>query len=242
MRSRGAQLSLFAVALLVGLLLVGQLRSQARPTDISSLSAQDLSQLIETLSARNRELRSGLADIREQLREYRVSGPQSQSAVEVGREDLRRILAFSGSLPVDGQGIAVTVAGSLDAIALNDLINEMRNAGAEAIAVDGIRITAASVAEQGPRALVIDGVDVGRQFVMRAIGSPDGLRAALERPGGIITQLEQFISATITIRQQAEMSLPASDRSLVPSSAQPVGAVRTEGTRQVSGRLPLAAL
>ena len=45
-----AQVSLFAVGLLVGLLLIGQLRSQARPTEISSLSAQELSQLIETLS------------------------------------------------------------------------------------------------------------------------------------------------------------------------------------------------
>jgi len=242
MHSRKAQLSLFVVAVIIGVLLVGQLRSQARPTEISSLSAQDLSLLIDTLSSRNRELRSGLADIREQLREYRVSGPQSLSAVEVGREDLRRILAFSGSLRVDGQGIAVTVEGSLDAIALNDLINEMRNAGAEAIAVDAIRSTAASVAEQGPRSLVIDGVDVGGRFIMRAIGSPDGLQSALERPGGIITQLEQFINATITIRQESEISLPASARSLVPASAQPVSAVHAGGTQRGLGRLPLAAL
>lgn len=242
MHSRSAQISLFLVAALIGVLLVGQLRSQARPTEISSLSAQDLSLLIDTLSDRNRELRSGLADIREQLREYRVSGPASQSAVEVGREDLRRILAFSGSLPVDGQGITVTVNGSLDSIALNDLVNEMRNAGAEAIAVDAIRITAASVAEQGPRSLVIDGVDVGQRFVMRAIGSPEGLQAALERPGGIIAQLEQFINATISIRREATITLPASARSLVPSSAQPVSAMHGTGTQRALGRLPLAAL
>lgn len=237
MRSREAQLSLFAVAVLIGLLLVGQLRSQARPTEISNLSAQDLSQLIDTLSTRNRELRSGLGDIREQLRDYRVSGPQSQSAVEVGREDLRRIQGFAGILGVDGQGIVVTVEGSLDFIALNDLINEMRNAGAEAIAIDATRITAASVAEQGPRSLVIDGVDVGNRFVMRAIGSPDGLKAALERPGGIISQLQQFINATISIRQETQITLPVSARSLVPSSARPVSAVRPSGTR--GGRLPV---
>ena len=99
-----AQLSLAVVALLVGLLLVGQLRAQSRPNELSGLSAQDLSQLIETLSARNRELRSGLADIREQLREYRFSGPQSQSAVDVSREDLRRITAFAGMAEVDRAG------------------------------------------------------------------------------------------------------------------------------------------
>ena len=66
MGTRIAQLSMSGVALLIGLLLVGQLRSQARPTEISTLSAQDLSTLIETLSDRNRELRSGLSDVQEQ--------------------------------------------------------------------------------------------------------------------------------------------------------------------------------
>lgn len=220
-RGLRSQLSLAGVALLVGLLLVGQLRAQARPNELNALSAQDLSQLIETLSTRNRELRSALADIRQQLREYQFSGPQSQSAVDVTREDLRRITAFAGLGAVTGQGIEVDVTGSLDAIALNDLINELRNAGAEAIAVDAIRITARSVATQGPRSLVVDGIDVGEHFVLRAIGSPDGLSTALQRPGGIIAQLQQFINATIVISSADSLTLPATSVDLTPQAAQP---------------------
>jgi uncharacterized protein YlxW (UPF0749 family) len=222
MGTRLAQASLFGVALLIGLLLVGQLRSQARPTEISSLPAQELSQLIETLSNRNRELRTGLADIREQLREYRAAGSQGQSALDVTREDLRRITAFAGLAPVMGQGIILEVDGRLDAIALNDLINELRNAGAEAMAVDAIRITHRSVASQGPTALVIDGIDVGERFTVRAIGSPEGLLATMQRPGGIISQLEQFINATIEARQSEQIVLPATGLSLAPAVAQPV--------------------
>ena len=222
MGTRLAQASLFGVALLIGLLLVGQLRSQARPTEISSLPAQELSQLIETLSNRNRELRIGLADIREQLREYGAAGSQGQSALDVTREDLRRITAFAALAPVQGQGIILDVEGRLDAIALNDLINELRNAGAEAMAVDSIRITHRSVATQGPTALVIDGVEVGERFSLAAIGSPEGLLATMERPGGIISQLEQFINATIVARQSEQITLPATGLSLAPVVAQPV--------------------
>jgi uncharacterized protein YlxW (UPF0749 family) len=217
-----AQATLFAVAMLIGLLGVGQLNSQARPIEISRLSATELSTLIETLTARNRELRSGLADIREQLRQYEVSGPQGESALQVSREDLRRITAFGGEAAVDGQGIVMEVDGNLDAIALNDLINELRNAGAEAIAVDEIRITARSIAIQGPRALELDGVEVGEQFTLRAIGSPDGLLGAMERPGGIISQLKLFIKATIEIRQEEAVDLPPSALSLVPVVGTPV--------------------
>jgi uncharacterized protein YlxW (UPF0749 family) len=218
--ARIAQLSLFAVALLIGILLVAQLRSQARPTEISSLPAQELSQLIDTLSERNRELRTGLADLRETLREYRVAGSQGQSALEVSREDLRRITAFGGLAAVDGQGLVLEVEGQLDAIALNDLINELRNAAAEAIAIDDIRITHRSVAVQGPTSLVIDGVEVGTQFTISAIGDPDGLLNAMERPGGIIAQLEQFIQATIVARQSDDILVPATEADIQPTAAE----------------------
>jgi uncharacterized protein YlxW (UPF0749 family) len=221
-RSWLAQLSLFGVALLVGVLLVGQLRSQARPTEISSLSAPELSQLVDTLSERNRQLRGALTDLRETLREYSVAGTQGQSALDVSREDLRRITAFGGLAPVEGQGIVLSVDGDLDAIALNDLLNELRNAGAEALAVDDIRITNRSVAVQGPVGLIVDGHDVGRRFALSAIGSPQGLLSTMERPGGIIAQLQQFIDASIIATQSSEIVLPATDLSLLPQVAKPV--------------------
>ena len=215
-----AQVSLFAVGLFVGLLLIGQLRSQERPTQISSLSAQELSQLIDTLSSRNSELRTALSDQQDTLREYEAAGPVGQSALQVGREDLRRIAAFGGLVPVMGQGISLEVDGDLDAIALNDLLNELRNAGAEALAVDQIRITARSVAVQGPTSLLVDGVPVGRRFTLRAIGSPEGLLSTIERPGGIIPQLEQFIDASIVASQSDDLDLPATQADLTPQVAQ----------------------
>ena len=217
-----AQASLFGVALLIGVLLVGQLRSQARPTEISSLSAQELSQLVDQLSQRNRELRSALSDLRETVRQYGEAGTQGQSAIDVTREDLRRVTAFGGLAPVQGQGIVLTVNGDLDAIALNDLLNELRNAGAEALAVDAIRITGRSVAVQGPVSLLVDGKQVGRTFTLSAIGSPDGLLSTMERPGGIIAQLQQFIDASIVVSQSTDITLPATDVSLVPRLATPV--------------------
>jgi uncharacterized protein YlxW (UPF0749 family) len=216
-----AQISLFVVGLLVGLLLIGQLRSQARPTEVSSLSAQELSQLIETLSTRNAELRTALSDQRDTLREYQAAGPVGQSALQVSREELARITAFGGLAPVTGEGITLEVEGDLDSIALNDLLNELRNAGAEALAVDQVRITHRSVAVQGPTSLLVDDLPVGRRFTVRAIGSPEGLLATIERPGGIIAQLEQFIDASIVATQSDDVELPATLADLTPQVAQP---------------------
>jgi uncharacterized protein YlxW (UPF0749 family) len=222
MRSWTAQLSLFLVALFIGLLLVGQLRSQARPQELSSLTAQDLSELIDTLSARNDELRRGLSELRDQVRDYRFTGEQGQSAVALTREDLTRISAFGGLLPVEGQGIVLDVQGEFDPAALNDLINELRNGGAEAIAVDDVRITARSVAVLGAESIEIDGVAIGPRFTVSAIGDPDGLLNTLQRPGGIMSQLALVVSATIDAEQRRDLMLPATAVDLTPRVGTPV--------------------
>ena len=222
MVGRAAQLSLFAVALVIGMLLVGQLRSQARPIALSSLSAQELSALIESLSARNVELGDALADLREQIRSYELAEVQGQSARDITQAELDRVEAFGGLRAVEGQGVIVTMEGSFDATAINDVIYELRGAGAEAIAVEDVRITARSVATAGTQAIEIDGVPLGATVEMRAIGSPEGLRSALLRPGGILTLLEQSIGAQFEIRASTEIVVPATERELAPQAARRV--------------------
>ena len=222
MRTWLAQVSLALIAMLIGITLVAQFRSQARPAALSSLPVAELSTRIQTLSDANRQLRTALAEQRDLLEEYQTAGAQGFSALDVSREEVRRIRAFSGLSAVEGQGIVVRVSGSLDAIAVNDLLNELRNAGAEALALDDVRITASSVVVQGARTLEIDNVAIGRTFTLHAIGDADGLVAALQRPGGIVTQLEQFVSATITVSPSAALQLPATARDLAPHTAVPV--------------------
>lgn len=224
MAARLAQLSLFAVALIIGILLIGQLRSQARPIELSSLSAQELSTLVETLSARNVVLSDGLASLREDTREYERAEMLGQSALQTTEESLEGIAAFAGLRAVEGQGIVIEIDGSFDPTAVNDLIFELRNAGAEAIAVDDIRITASSVAvlDLGAGVIEIDGVAIGRSFSMSAIGSPTGLRGAIQRPGGILTLLQQSIDAVFVVEERTDMLVPATERDLTPQVARPV--------------------
>lgn len=222
MAGRVAQLSLFAVALLIGALLVGQLRSQARPIELATLSPQELSTLIETLSARNTELRDGLADLRDQISDYERAAAEGQSSLTIGEEDLLRVRAFGGLGAVEGQGIVVEGEGSFDPTAINDIIQELRNAGADAIAIDDVRITARSVAVLGTSAIEIDGVPIGRAFTVTAIGSPGGLTTAMTREGGLLQLLEQSIQARFTIREDRSLVVPATQRDLTPTAARAV--------------------
>jgi uncharacterized protein YlxW (UPF0749 family) len=69
----------------------------------------------------------------------------------------------------------------------------------------------------------MDGVEIGRTFTIRAVGDPDGLLAAMERPGGIISQLQLFVSAVIEVQQVERLSVPATTRDLAPRVAEQAG-------------------
>lgn len=222
MRSRTAQLSLFGVAILIGLLLVGQLRSQQRPVELRSLAPQELSALVQSLSTRNRELQAGLAAQREQLDGYQRAEAEGRSRLELGQQEVLALDAFSGVGAVQGRGIHIEVDGFLDWIAVNDLVNELRNSRAEAISVDGVRITGRTVAVPGVDGVVIDGTTIGARFEVAAVGDPEELYAAITGPGGIKDQLEQVASVTMTLREVDLVVVPATARELAFNVAQPV--------------------
>lgn len=217
-----AQLSLSVVAVIVGVLLIGQLRSQAPAIELSSLTAQELSDLISVLQAGNTQLSNELTAVRQQVEDYERLTVAGESTLTLAREDVVRFSAFAGLTAVEGQGIVMDIEGQFQSTNVNDLIHELRSAGAEAIAIDDIRITARSVPVLGTGAIEIDGVPIGNSFSIRAIGSPDGLKAALERPGGILSLLEQSIAARYSVESTDQVTLPPTERDLTPLVAQPV--------------------
>jgi uncharacterized protein YlxW (UPF0749 family) len=222
MRRTVAQLSMAIVAIVVGVLLIGQLRSQAPAIALSGLSAQELSDLIGTLRAGNAQLSDALTNVRQQVAEYERLDVAGQSTLTLTREDVIRFSAFAGLLAVEGQGIVMDIQGQFQPTNVNDLIHELRSAGAEAIAIDQVRITASSVAVRGTGTIEIDGVEIGNPFRVTAVGAPDGLQAALERTGGILSLFEHEIDASWAIEQQQNVTVPATVRDLTPQVAEPV--------------------
>lgn len=222
MTRRAAQLSLAIVAVIVGVLLIGQLRSQAPAMELSGLSAQELSDLIGTLRDGNAQLSDALTEVRQQVAEYERLDVTGRSRLALTSEDVIRFSAFAGLMGVEGQGIVMDIEGQFQPSNINDLIHELRSAGAEAMAIDDVRITASSVPVRGTAAIEIDGVEIGSPLRVTAIGSPDGLTGALERAGGILSLFEHEIGATWQIAQRDRVTVPATQRDLTPQVAQPV--------------------
>jgi uncharacterized protein YlxW (UPF0749 family) len=223
MRDLRSQLTIAAVAFLLGLLVVVQIRSQTGGSALQALSTQDLTTLVASLNSENDRLRSQIGTLQDQLGELRANRATGATSVGEIASELGRLRAWAGLDAVSGRGITITVSGRVEAGAVDDLLNELHNAGAEAIALEDIRVVARTTVSGLPGSLDVDGYILGDPFRIRVIGKPETLVGSLTRAGGIIAQLAATDpEATIDVEPTEEpMLLPPSRRNLVPDHGHP---------------------
>jgi uncharacterized protein YlxW (UPF0749 family) len=218
----GGRLTVALVAGILGILVVGQLRGQAGVPGLSALSATELTQLIANLTTGNDLLRDEIAELERQEASLAAARARGETTVDQLNADLARIRAWAGLTAVSGRGIAITVRGPIGGDGIEDLLNELRNAGAEAIAVDGVRVVPGVVVAGAAGALSIENTPLGDAFEIRAIGSPQILTGTLTRIGGVVAQIATaYPDVTLTVTPVERLTLPATERTLLPTEAVP---------------------
>lgn len=221
-RRRRNRFALTVVCAVLGFLVVVQLKSQASAPGLSGQTAQELTVLVANLSTRNDQLRDEISTLEAQATDLSEGQTRGDSSVDAVRSDLARVKAWIGLAPVRGPGVEVTVAGPLPGDGVEDLLNELRNAGAEAIAVEDTRIVPGAVVAGASGSLTLGDQALGNPLHIRAIGTPSILTGSLTRVGGPIAQLgARFPEVLIEVDAVDSMDLPATERNLVPANGQP---------------------
>jgi uncharacterized protein YlxW (UPF0749 family) len=216
------QAAIGVVAAILGLLVVVQLRTQQDDPGLSALSTQDLTVLIANLNTRNGQLRDEVASLSQDLATLAASQARGLSSVEQIRRDLARIRAWAGLDPVAGRGVRILVSGPVDGPAVEDLLNELRNAGAEAISVGGVRVVAGTVVSGAAGSVGIENTLLADPFEVVAIGSPEVLTGALTRVGGAISMLAAtHPRVQVAVAPADGLQVPATTRSLAPIQGTP---------------------
>jgi len=172
-------ISLIAVAL--GFLLVVQLRSQAAVA--RTLAAQDdtsVALLINDLNRANNELIQqgvALAQQEAQLRQALAAGGADAQAIQ---KELTALREVNGEVPVHGPGLQIQIQGAIMDFELQDALNNMRNAGAEAMALNGYRIISSTPVQSRGNTLLIDGHAVSAPLSLLVVGDPEQLGPAAD--------------------------------------------------------------
>ncbi|HIC94704.1 MAG TPA: DUF881 domain-containing protein [Anaerolineae bacterium] len=218
MKSRSAQLSLAIICFLLGLLVVAQFRTQRRM--VGAPNADQLAIMANLVEA-NARLRQEVETLEDQLREYQQAA--GRGVLEALVDELNRVKIVNGLVEVSGPGVEVRLDGPLSALDMQDLINELRNAGAEALALGNERLIVSSVvasAEDGT--ITLNGAKIARPYVLRAIGHPEAMEKALLRSGGLLAALEgSYEGLEVTVVKRDKMVLPVYKGALAFQYASP---------------------
>ncbi len=222
MRGRPSQITLTLVCLLLGAALVVQFRTQGNIVkSILVDSTTEQATITNGLVESNASLRKEIDSLDTQLVQYQKGDPATDMQSLVN--DLNQTKVVNGTIEVSGPGIQLILTGTLAPEELQDIINEIRNAGAEAIVLNGQRVVVNSAVVQGTSGPSLDGMSVQPPYRFEAIGDPETLQVAIDRKGGLVPLLvANHPGLRMNLSMQAKIVAPIDDRKMTFRYAQPV--------------------
>ena len=186
-------LALLAAIGLVGAVAVGQVRRAAPGTDSARRSlAQDVRQQTRSTD----QLEAQAAALRTQVSAQRDRALGADAAGRAAAARLTAVEVSAGAVAVRGPGVVVTlddapapagvaqprggrtVDGRIFDRDLGAAVNALWAAGAEAVSVNGQRVTSLTAIRAAGEAILVDLRPLSPPYVLRAIGDPDALEPA----------------------------------------------------------------
>jgi uncharacterized protein YlxW (UPF0749 family) len=203
-RLRG--LSVWLIALLVALVATVQIRSQAEvERSLVGIDSTSLAFLIDDLHRANDALDTESSDLT--LRRDTLRSGGTGAADQVLTDEAGRLRAIEGLVPVHGPGVVMVIdANGLNALDLQDALNNLWAGGAEAIDVNDRRIVTGVSVTQMSNGVLVDGVLVVPPWTITVIGDANRLGVVADlmskqlRTDRRVRQASYRVEADVVIR------------------------------------------
>ena len=218
------------VALATGFVLADQVRTQLLTPSNQVARYQALLRSVSELEATNADSRRQIADLRALIDSLESSAAAQSAGTQALRDQVADLRSHAGLSAVHGPGVRVTLrngiagpgpVGSAGYLVnfqdVQDVINLLVASGAEAIAVNGRRLTPLSSFSGSQGQVVIDqGPPLSSPFTVLAIGDRNRMSDALADPSALpdIRAREVQFQLDLTFTGGPDIELPAYDSSL----------------------------
>jgi uncharacterized protein YlxW (UPF0749 family) len=214
-RRSGRAIEIWLIALLVALVATVQIRSQLEvERSLVGTDSTTLAFLIDDLHRANDALTGETADLTQQKAALQSGGtPAADQALTA---EATRLRAIEGLIPVHGPGIVVVIdASGLHALDLQDAINNLAAAGAEAIAVNDHRVAMGVPIQQTPGGVTVDGALVLPPWTISIIGDANRLAEAADLMTQQMRADRRVRQATYRVEADVEITAVISQRPFV---------------------------
>lgn len=208
---RQAVVALACAAL--GFLLVAQVRATEGVGErLATEREEDLARILSELSAQSDRLQSEITELRLTLVEFETSVEAEELALRSLQRRFDDLRVLVGAVPAEGEGIVFTIRDPTGAVTqdlLVDAVQELRDAGAEAMAVNDVRLVASSAFATRNERLLLDRQPLEEPYRITAIGPAETMATALAIPGGAVDALEVTPSVSAEVDVRGQLGVPA---------------------------------
>lgn len=203
-RANRRQLLAGSLCTLLGFAGVTQVQSRDGDSVLENARQSDLVQILDAQGQQADRLEEELAGLKASYADLLTNGDEQQIALQQARERRETLGILAGTLPAHGPGVELSVDDpdrKVTAIRLLGAIEELRNAGAEVIQVNDVRVVASTYVLDGDAGPEVDGEPLDAPYLLRAIGESETLATAMGIPGGVIDSFAgDGVSATVMPR------------------------------------------
>ena len=164
-----------------------------------------------------------LEDLENQLEVERTNATQNNGELAELENSIKEGNKVLGISEVTGSGVIITLDdnqkisasnwfGDLNELIIHDtdiinVVNELKNAGAEAISINGQRLVTTSAIECDGNVIMVNGEKVAAPFEIKAIGLQEAL-ISIDRIGGYLYNLREWRYLEPKIEKSDKITIP----------------------------------
>ena len=212
LQTRRVDVLVAALLALLGFGLAVQVRSTQNDALLTTARPEDLVQILDELNNRADRLRAEVDALTATQQRLTTGRGAAASALEDARRRTQVLGVIAGTLPARGPGVRVTITdphAQVSASMLLDAMEELRNAGAEAMQIEGtgaggdpaaVRVVASTSFTDNKGGVVVDGTPLSSPYRFVVVGDPGTLAGALAIPGGVEDTVRQQGGSTDVAR------------------------------------------
>jgi len=218
--NKSIYISIILVAVILGLMMAFQFRTTSG-VDRGVPYGRE-----QELAVEKRQLEKDMNQLREEVDDLSAklekAGKGHSEASEAFKSELSKVKLYAGLTPVEGPGVEIILdnlpetsrpGGSTSFYTIKDddllkVINELRGAGAEAIAVNDQRIIATTEIRQAGNHINVNLTKISAPYKITAIGNAVTLQSSLEIKGGLVEFLSD-LGIMVKVQAKDKILIPA---------------------------------
>jgi len=178
-----------------------------------SFSNNDLRNQVLKWKERYDSTYATLQSAEKKLESVRQTASENTDGSAEKEEQLKKNNILLGLTDVTGEGIIVTIKDnnnvSTDSTIIDPsyylvhygyllkIVNELKNAGAEAISINDQRLVSTSSITCDGNVISVNGEKISSPFIIKAIGNASFMNSALSRPGGTVEYYNSYTPTSI---------------------------------------------